>query len=92
MDGCRQLGNGVEEAVQALTERLPGGLQKLRQLLHKGLEGTAALWPPVRAAYRWVKRVARVLANPKDDHTKGSHDESLGRATDQFFFVVRKPK
>jgi hypothetical protein len=51
--------------VQALAGRLPGGLKKLRQLLHKGLEETASLWPPVRVAYRWVKRVARVLANPK---------------------------
>ena len=42
---------------------LPGGLKRLRQLLSKGLEQTAALWPGVRAAYRWVKRVARWLAN-----------------------------
>ena len=42
---------------------LSGGLKKLRQLLRRGLEETAALWPPVRAAYRWVKRVAKALAN-----------------------------
>ena len=42
---------------------LPGGLRKLRQLLQRGLEETAALWPPVRVAYRWVKRVARLLEN-----------------------------
>ena len=36
---------------------LPGGLKQLRQLLRRGLEETAALWPPVRAA-TWVKRVA----------------------------------
>ena len=42
---------------------LPGGLKKLQRLLHKGLDETAALWPPVRAAYRWVHRVARVLKN-----------------------------
>jgi hypothetical protein len=29
---------------------LPGGLKKLRQLLRRGLEETAALWPPVRVA------------------------------------------
>jgi hypothetical protein len=42
---------------------LPGGLKKLRQLLRRGLEETAALWPEVQAAYRWVKQVARVLKN-----------------------------
>jgi hypothetical protein len=42
---------------------LPGGLKRLRQLLRRGLEETAALWPPVRAAYRWVKQVARLLKN-----------------------------
>jgi Transposase, Mutator family len=58
------------EAIEASLDRvtapagtLPDGLKKLRQLLHRGLEETAALWPPVRAAYRWVKRVAKVLAN-----------------------------
>jgi predicted methyltransferase len=44
-----------------------------------------------KAGFQIVKE-SKVLANPKDDHTKRSHDESLGRATDQFFFVVRKPK
>jgi hypothetical protein len=44
---------------------LPVGLAKLRRLLCRGLEETAALWPPVRCAYRWVHRVARLLANPR---------------------------
>jgi hypothetical protein len=34
-------------------------------LLQRGLAETAALWPPVRVAYRWVKRVAQLLANPQ---------------------------
>jgi hypothetical protein len=42
---------------------LPSGLGKLQQLLRRGLEETAPLWPGVRAAYGWVKRVAKVLAN-----------------------------
>jgi hypothetical protein len=42
---------------------LPAGLKKLRQLLRRGLEETAALWPPVRRAYGWVQRAAEVLAN-----------------------------
>jgi hypothetical protein len=41
--------------------RLPKELEKLRRLLRRGLEQTAALWPAVRATYRWVKRVARHL-------------------------------
>jgi hypothetical protein len=51
------------DRVAAQAGALPGGLSKLRGLLQRGLEGTAALWPPVRAAYRWVHRVARLLAN-----------------------------
>jgi hypothetical protein len=51
------------DRVAAQVGALPGGLKKLRQLLRRGLEETAALWPAVRVAYRWVKRVAQVLAN-----------------------------
>lgn len=32
-----------------------------------------------------------LLHNPEDDHSKSSNDESLGRATDQIMFIVRKP-
>ena len=51
------------DRVAARARPLPGGLKRLRQLLSKGLEQTAALGPGVRGAYRWVKRVARLLAN-----------------------------
>jgi Transposase, Mutator family len=51
------------DRVSAKIGALPGGLHKLRSLLQRGLEETAALWPPVRAAFRWVKRVARLLEN-----------------------------
>jgi hypothetical protein len=52
------------ERVAAQDPRRPyRGLQRLRRLLHRGLEQTAPLWPPVRATYRWVKRVARLLEN-----------------------------
>jgi hypothetical protein len=47
----------------ALAGDLPGGLKRLQHLLRRGLEETAGLWPPVRAAFAWVKRVARVLKN-----------------------------
>ncbi|HZY90148.1 MAG TPA: ISNCY family transposase [Gemmataceae bacterium] len=51
------------DRAQALAGALPVGLKKLRQLLRRGLEETATLWPAVRVAYRWVKQVANVLAN-----------------------------
>src|SRR5437660_3368150 len=42
---------------------LPRSLERLQTLLRRGLEETAALWPPVRAAYGWVEKAARLLAN-----------------------------
>ena len=42
---------------------LPGALERLRTLVRRGLEETATLWPPVRVAYGWVEKVARLLAN-----------------------------
>jgi hypothetical protein len=49
--------------VAAAAEGLPGGLVRLQQLLRKGLEETAALFPAVRESYKWVKRAARILKN-----------------------------
>jgi Transposase, Mutator family len=51
------------DRVAALAGELPGGLKRLRQLLRRGLEETAALWPAVREAYQWVHRAARILKN-----------------------------
>jgi hypothetical protein len=44
---------------------LPRALKKLRQVIDKGLSETASLWPPVKATYQWVHRVARLLENKK---------------------------
>ena len=49
--------------VAAKAGDLPGGLNRLRQLLRRGLEETAALFPAVRESYKWVKRAARILKN-----------------------------
>jgi hypothetical protein len=38
-------------------------LSRLRQLLRRGLEETAGLWPAVRESYKWVDRAARILKN-----------------------------
>src|SRR5215469_13358024 len=51
------------DRVAGLAGGLPGGLKRLQQWLRRGLEETAALFPGVRAAYKWVKRVARILQN-----------------------------
>jgi hypothetical protein len=51
------------DRVVAKAGDLPGGLVRLRQLLWRGLEETAALWPAVRESYKWVKRAARILKN-----------------------------
>jgi hypothetical protein len=53
------------DRVASQAGRLPRGLERLRRLLRRGLEQTTALWPPIRATYRWVKRVARFLENKK---------------------------
>jgi hypothetical protein len=70
------------DRVSARVAALPGGLRKLRQLLQRGLEETAALWPPVRAAFRWVKRVARLLEN-KAGLSAATVRQRLGRLLTQ---------
>ena len=40
-------------------------MTRLRVILAKGLEATAASWPEIRAAFGWVRRFAVVLANKK---------------------------
>jgi hypothetical protein len=54
------------DRVATLAGGLPGGLKRLRQLLRRGLEETAGLWPGVREAYKWVNRAARVLKNEEN--------------------------
>ena len=49
----------------------PEGLARLRLLLRRGLEETAALFPAVRESYKWVKRAARILKNEEGLPAKG---------------------
>jgi len=51
------------DQVVATAGALPGGLKRLQQVLRRGLEETAALFPAVRESYQWVKRAARILKN-----------------------------
>jgi hypothetical protein len=55
--------SAIAASLDRLSKRgeLPRELTRLRQLLRKGLEATAALWPAVRASFHWVRRAARVL-------------------------------
>jgi len=44
---------------------LPRELQRLRHILHKGLAQTEQLWPVVQEGFKWVYRVAGLLANQR---------------------------
>jgi hypothetical protein len=61
-DRLSQIAASLDHVV-AVAGNLPGGLKRLQQLLRRGLEETATLFPAVREAYKWVKRVARLLKN-----------------------------
>jgi predicted methyltransferase len=93
-----------EEGAQAFLKDIynvlkPGGVAAI--IDHEGDEANdnAALHrlPPAVAREQILKAgfeiisESDVLDNPEDDHSLEVRDTSLGRATDQFFFVVRKP-
>jgi hypothetical protein len=61
---------GSLDRVAARAGSLPGGLKRLQRLLHRGLEETAVLFPAVREAYKWVKRVAKILKDGEQSPTK----------------------
>jgi hypothetical protein len=46
---------------------LPAVLKQLHQLLTKGVQATATLWPPLQNAYRFVHQAKAILANPQQD-------------------------
>lgn len=93
-----------EEGAQAFLKDIynvlkPGGIAAI--IDHEGAEGNdnQALHrlPPavareqiLKAGFQIVSE-SDVLNNPEDDHSLEVRDTTLGRATDQFFFVVRKP-
>ena len=51
-------------------KRLPPALKQLQQLLTKGLQATAALWPPLQRAMNWCIRPRRFL--PMTSNTPGA--------------------
>ena len=42
---------------------MPTALGRLKTILRRGLDATAALWPDVRTTYGWVQRAAHLLHN-----------------------------
>ena len=46
---------------------MPPALKQLHQLLAKGLQATATLWPPLQNAYHFLDRAKAILANPEQD-------------------------
>lgn len=50
---------------------MPKALGRLKTILRRGLDATAALWPDIRVAYGWVQRAAHILPN----------EDQLGEAT-----------
>jgi hypothetical protein len=46
---------------------LPEALGRLKTILWRGLDATAALWPDVRVAYGWVHRAAHILNTDDQD-------------------------
>lgn len=77
----------------------PGGVAVI--IDHEGSEGAdnaslhripaAIARAQIETAGFTIVSESDILDNPADDHSVSSSDESLGRATDQFLFVVRKP-
>src|SRR4051794_7285989 len=45
-------------------------LTRLRQLITRGLEGTAARWPDIARAYGWVHRAAHILNNRGEENAR----------------------
>ncbi len=47
---------------------MPPALKQLQQLLTKGMQATASLWPPLQSAYKLVHQAVQVLDN-QEQHT-----------------------
>jgi len=65
---------------------LPPSLKQLQQLLSKGLQATATLWPPLQNAYRFVHQAKAMLANPKQEagqHVREKYLALLAQTRDE---------
>lgn len=83
---------------------MPPALKQLQQILSKGIQATATLWPPLQQAYELVHQAAQILANP-EQHTgaqvrerylthvrqmqeRKAEGEPLGEAIDHFCHIT----
>ena len=66
--GSRRCAASLDRAATKGAEPCP--LQRLRQLLARGLEHTRSMWPPIRRAYAWVYQAARILENAAGEPAK----------------------
>ena len=56
---------------------MPPALKQLHQLLTKGLQATAALWPPLEHAYCFLDQAKAILANPEQDTSQHVRERYL---------------
>ena len=56
---------------------MPPALKQLYQLLTKGLQVTAALWPPLEHAYRFLDQAKVILANESQDSSQHIQEQYL---------------
>ncbi len=70
---------------------MPPALKQLHQLLTKGLQTTAALWPPLQHAYRFVHQAKAILANPQQHaslHVRESYLALLAQMREEIARLV----
>ncbi len=61
-------------------KRLPPALKQLQQILSKGLQATAPLWPPLQYTYGLVHQAAEILANAQQDTGRQVRSRYLAHA------------
>ncbi len=60
---------------------MPPALKPLHQLPTYGLQATAALWPPLQNAYRFLHQAKAILANPEQDTGQRVRERYLAHLT-----------
>ena len=57
----------VTQLAGSREKKIAPALKQLHQLLTKGLQATATLWPPLQNAYHFLDQAKVILANPEQD-------------------------
>jgi hypothetical protein len=58
---------------------LPPSLKPLQQILSKGVQATAPLWPPLQSASAWVHQAAHLLTNQQQQTGAQVRERSLAQ-------------